>query len=281
MIKITSVLILTFIGYLSVKVRDMKREQRFQTILSLIDEKGHVEVDELVVQLDVSPETVRRDLSTLSEQALLRKVYGGAVKFQTAQETSFTMRTQHMLAEKVSIAEYAAQFVKSGDSLLINGGTTTAVFARKIAQLVKELVVITNSPPIASEFWNRGESHHQIYLLGGDYDGAELDTLGAMVIEQIRQFQTDHAFLTVGTVSVTQGFMDYRVEAARIMRTMAQQARHATVLADSSKLGRASLATSCRLSDVYRIVTDGAPPDDLAQALEKAGTHVFVTQSVG
>jgi DeoR family transcriptional regulator, glycerol-3-phosphate regulon repressor len=261
--------------------RDMKREQRFQAILSLLDEKGHVEVDELADHFDVSPETVRRDLSTLSEQALLRKVHGGAVKFQTAQETSFTMRSQYMLAEKVSIATHAAQFVKSGDSLLINGGTTTAVFARKIAHQVSGLVVITNSPPIANEFWNKGENNHRIYLLGGYYDGAEMDTLGVMVVEQIQQFQADHAFLTVGTVSAKQGFMDYRMEAAQIMRAMMRQARHATVLADSGKLGRAALVTSCSLADIDKIVTDSLPPDDLTHALEKAGTHLYVTQPVG
>jgi DeoR family glycerol-3-phosphate regulon repressor len=259
----------------------MKRDQRLQAILSLLDERGHIEVDELALHFDVSPETVRRDLSTLSEQALLRKVHGGAVKFQTAQETSFTMRTQHNLSEKLSIAEYAAQFVNSGDSLLINGGTTTAVFARKIAPLFNDLVVITNSPLIANEFWNRGEGNHHVYLLGGDYNGAEMDTVGTTVIDQIRQFQTDHAFLTVGTVSTTQGFMDYRMEAAQIIRTMTQQTQDVTVLADSSKLGRAALVTACGLDDAHRVVTDSLPPDDLMQALDKAGIHLCVTQPIG
>lgn len=249
--------------------------------MSLLDERGHVEVEELASHFDVSPETVRRDLSTLSEQALLRKVHGGAVKFQTAQETSFTLRIQDNLPEKTSIATYAAQFVKPGDSLFLNGGSTTAVFARKITQLVDGLVIVTNSPFVANEFWNKGESNHRIYLLGGDYDGAEMDTVGITVIEQIRQFQTDHAFLTVGTVSATQGFMDYRMETAQVINVMAQQASRPTVLADSSKLGRTALVTACGLADVDRIVTDSLPPDDLAQALDRTEARLFVTEPVG
>lgn len=263
------------------KLDGMKRDERLQAILSLLDEKGQVEVDELASYFTVSPETIRRDLSILSEQALLRKVHGGAVKFQTAQETSFTLRTQHNLAEKLSIAEYATQFVNPGDSLFINGGTTTAAFARKVTQVVDHLVVITNSPVVANEFWNKGEHNHQIYLLGGSYDGADMDTVGNAVIEQIRQFHTDHAFLTVGTVSAIQGLMDYRVETAQIIRAMQQQARRTTVLADSSKLGRTALVTACNLDAVHRLVTDNLPPDDLAQALDKAGTRLFVTRRIG
>lgn len=256
-----------------------KRDHRFHTILSLLDEHGHVEVDMLASHLDVSPETIRRDLSVLSEQALLRKVHGGAVKFQTAQETSFTMRTQANLAEKMAIADCAAQFVKAGDSLFINGGTTTAAFARRITQSIDNLVIITNSPFVANEFWNRGESRHQIHLLGGDYDGQEMDTVGPAVIEQIQRFRTDHAFITVGTVSATQGFMDYRMRAAEVIRAMAQQARRATVLADSSKLGQSALVIACGLADVDRLVTDSPPPDDLAEALDKANTRLYVASA--
>jgi DeoR family glycerol-3-phosphate regulon repressor len=259
----------------------MKRDQRFKAILTLLDEKGYVEVEALAQHFDVSPETIRRDLSALSEQAQLRKVHGGAVKFQTAQETSFTMRRQHNLSEKAAIAEYASQFINPGDSLFLNGGTTTAIFASKIAQMFDNLVIITNSTLIANELWQNGKNGNQIFLLGGQYDGNEMDTTGTVVIDQIRKFQADHAILTVGTVSATQGFMDYRLEAGQIMCAMAQQAHQTTVIADSSKLGRAALITSCSLGDVHRVVSDRMPPGDLAEALDRVGTPLYVTDPVG
>jgi DeoR/GlpR family transcriptional regulator of sugar metabolism len=69
----------------------MKREKRFRSILTLLDEQERVNVEDLAAYFDVSPETIRRDLSTMSEQGLLRKIYGGAVKFQSAQENSFAL----------------------------------------------------------------------------------------------------------------------------------------------------------------------------------------------
>src|SRR5262245_53695093 len=103
----------------------MKRETRFKKILTILDEQGRVNVDELAQHFGVSPETVRRDLAAMSEEGMLRKIYGGAVKFQSAQENSFVLRTRQYAAEKTRIAQYATRFVKSGDSLLINSGTTT------------------------------------------------------------------------------------------------------------------------------------------------------------
>lgn len=259
----------------------MKREERLQEILTLLDDQERVEVDTLAEHFDVSAETIRRDLSTLSEHGLLRKVHGGAVKFQTAQENALPSRTFHNLAQKVSIAQYAAQFVDPGDSLFLNSGTTTASFAKELAKLVNDLTVITNSPVIANEFWNKGDSNNQIYLLGGAYIGTEIDTVGSMTLEQIRQFRADHAFLTVGTVSSTQGFMDYRVEAAYVIQTMAQQARRTTILADSSKFEKTALVTTFELRQVHRLVTDSLPPDSLAKGLDAAETRVYVTNPIG
>lgn len=259
----------------------MKRDERLQEILNLLDDQEFIEVDTLAEEFDVSAETIRRDLGTLSEQGLLRKVHGGAVKFQTAQENSLPSRTYHNLAQKISIARYAAQFVNSGDSLFLNSGTTTAVFAKEITKLVDNLIIITNSPVIANELWDKGESNNQIYLLGGAYIGAELDTVGSMTLEQIRQFSADHAFLTVGTVSATQGFMDYRVESAYVIQSMAQQARRTTILADSSKLEKTALVTAFELNHAHRLVTDSLPPDSLSQALDVAGTQLHVTDLVG
>ena len=255
----------------------MKREKRLQAILSLVDEQEHVEVEALAEHFDVSSETIRRDLGTLSEQSLIRKVHGGAVKFQTGQENSLSSRINHNLTQKISIAQYAVQYVKSGDSLFLNSGTTNVIFAKELTKRVDGLIIITNSSIIANEFWNKGEQHHRIYMLGGEYNGREMDIIGSTAIDQIRQHRADHAFLTVGTVSATQGFMDYRIESAHIIRTMAQQARRTTVLADSSKLGQTALVTIFHLAEAYRLITDSLPSDSLSHALDKAETRICVS----
>ncbi|MBA3869511.1 MAG: DeoR/GlpR transcriptional regulator [Anaerolineae bacterium] len=257
----------------------MKREKRFRLILALLDEQGRVNVDDLAIHFNVSAETIRRDLSTMSEQGLLRKVYGGAVKFQSAQENSFTLRTQQYAEQKTSIAQYAVRFVNAGDSLFLNSGTTTTIFARELAKRIDNLFVITNSPQIAHEFWNDGQTNHKIYLLGGYYNGAEVEILGTSVITAIQQFRTDHVFLTVGAVNASQGFMDYRIETAEMNRMMVQQARRTTVLIDSSKLDQTALVSAFALDAVDRVITDIPLSDALANAFNKADIQVHVAEN--
>lgn len=258
----------------------MKRQNRFRTILSLLDERERLNVEDLAAHFNVSPETVRRDLSAMSEQGLLRKVYGGAVKFQSAQENSFALRTKQYAEQKMVIAQYAARFVQQGDSLFVNAGTTTAIFARELVKLVDNLIVITNSPQIAHAFWNNGQSKNSIYLLGGDYNGAETETLGGTVVEQVQRFHVDHAFLTVGSLNAAQGFMDYRMESAEINGAMAKHAQRTTVLIDSSKFDQMALITTCTIDEIDRLVTDSPPSDTLSAALKKAGTQVHLAGSL-
>ena len=129
----------------------MKPEIRFQTILSLLDKNGRVTVDELTTRFGVSAETIRRDLALMSEQGLVRKIYGGAVRLQLAQESSFALRGNQFVEQKQAIARYAVRFVKKGDSLFISAGTTTTIFARTLVQYVERLIIMTNSPAIERE----------------------------------------------------------------------------------------------------------------------------------
>jgi DeoR/GlpR family transcriptional regulator of sugar metabolism len=254
-----------------------KREKRFSRILALLDEQERVDVEELAQFFEVSPETIRRDLSTMYEQGLLRKVHGGAVKFQSAQESPFALRTQQYAAQKTSIAQYAIRFVKPGDSLFINAGTTTTIFARELVKQIDELIIVTNSPQIAHEFYNNGQSRNKIHLIGGTYNGAEIETIGGTVVAEILRFRMDHAFITVGAVNAMMGYMDYRVEAADVTRTMVSRAKRTTVLADSSKLDQIALVSACSLEEVNRLVTDAHPSETLTAALQEAGAQLFIT----
>lgn len=256
----------------------VKRDERLAEILLLLDQHERIEVDHLAEQFAVSPETIRRDLSTLSERGLLRKIHGGAVKFQTAQANAFTLRSHSAQPEKNLIARYATQFIDAGDSLFINAGTTTVIFARHLARVVEGVTVISNSALVANELWNQGVRRNFVYLLGGYFNGEDVETVGAMVIEQLERFRTDQAFLTVSAISGKQGFMDHRVETAAVTRRMVEQAQQVTVLADSGKFDLTALVTSCNFSDVHRLVTDDLPSQAVMEALEEAEVELHIAQ---
>ncbi len=252
----------------------MRREERHTTILESLYNDERVEVEDLADRFGVSQETIRRDLTFLAERGLLRKVHGGAVRFQTAQEDTFTLRSQVHHTAKVDIGKVAASFVHDGDSIFLNAGTTTAVFAEQLGTK-HDLTIITNCARIAETLWNQNQTH-KIYLLGGLYNGTDTETNGSLVLNQIQMFRADHAFVTVGAVSEVGGLMEYRLEAAEIIRAMAQQSRATTIIVDSSKLNRSALIRVGNLSLADRIVSDKIPSESLVQALEEAIVELVV-----
>lgn len=254
----------------------MKRKDRLDNILVLLDERDQLEVDWLANHYEVSPETIRRDLSELSEKGLLRKIHGGAVKLQTAREHSFKLRTHLHYEQKLAIAIKAVQFVQAGDSLLINAGTTTTIFATVLAEIDFPLTVITNSSLVAYELSLTEAQPHDIYLLGGKFRNADYETGGTMVIEQIQQFHVDHAFLTVGAISAKHGIMEYRVDAVQIARAMIGQARMCTVMADDSKLDDTALNKVCDFSSIDNLVTNVEPSTKLKNALDKGNVNLHI-----
>jgi DeoR family glycerol-3-phosphate regulon repressor len=205
---------------------------------------------------------------------LLRKVHGGAMNVQTATESAFEKRVSQHLVAKQAIGRQAAALFEPGDSLFIDAGSTTAVFASELA-LKRGLTVITNSIDVAARLWN-GAGENRVYLLGGQYHGEVSETLGPLALELIGRFQADHAVLTIDTVDPVQGFMDHNVEEATVAQAMIRQARAVTMLADHSKLGRAALIKVCAMEAVARLVTDRAPPEPVRRALEQAGVEIVV-----
>lgn len=258
----------------------MKREERHTRILDLLYQQERVEVDALSEYFDVSVETIRRDLTMLSEQGMLRKVHGGAVLFQTAQEHPFRLRSQVNRAAKESIGAYVTRFLDAGDSLFVSAGTTTVAFAEQAARL-DGLTVITNCATVAHTMWGSGESSHRVFLLGGAYNGIDTETTGALLLNQLRMFQADHAIFTLGAMDATHGMMEYRMEAAEIIRVMIAQSRKKTLIADYSKLDKRALVKIADFTAIDRFVTNRPPSDSLIQALEQAGVELHVTGLVG
>lgn len=258
----------------------MKRQERHTKILERLYHQDSVNVDELSMILDVSLETIRRDLTSLAEQGLLRKVHGGAVRLQTAQEDTFNLRSQVNRGAKQAIGYYATRFIKNGDSLFINAGTTTAIFAEYL-DTKENLTIITNCASVAHTVWQDGSSTHKIFLLGGEYNGIDTETHGSLLIGQLELFQADHTFLTLGAIHNKQGCMEYRVEAAEIIRMMLSQSRQVTALADSTKLDKTALAKICNLNQIDRLITEHPVSDRLQTALERANVEIHIAGAIG
>ena len=202
--------------------------------------------------LQVSESTIRRDLDALAEKGLARRTRGGAVVLSDApQELAFAYRLASYLPEKQAIARLAAGLVEDGETIVLDGGTTTYELARLLVG--RSLQVVTNSVPIAMLFATRVES--ELVMLGGYLYPRTGDAVGQIAINALEHIHANKAF--VGAAGITpEGFFNVSLPIVEVERSILKCADRKIILADSSKFGKRALAHIVNLTDVDMIVTD-------------------------
>lgn len=261
----------------------MRLSARRDAIVEIVDKEKQVTVEDLALKLDASRETIRRDLASLDAEGLIQKYHGGArarppTDRAAISEGRFKTRLSENREAKRAIAKAAADLFADGDTLFIDTGSTTVVFAEELARL-KDLTVITNSTAIAASL-AKAEHRHRIYLIGGEFAPDASETVGALAVEQIKRFNAQHVVLTVGAVQ-TSGILDFDLKEAEIARAMLEQSQTVTVLADHSKFGRAGVFHVAPLGAIDRLVTDSSLPNDIGDALRKAEVDLIVASTAG
>lgn len=245
--------------------------------MELLQTRARLTVAELSRQTGNSQETIRRDLSAMAAQNMLRKFHGGAELMQADEESPFSVRMGENAVQKRSIGRLAATLPEEGSSMFIDTGSTTIAFADELAQR-QRLTVVTNSPAIAARL-ARTRGFSGVFLLGGEYHAEVEEAVGPLCIDQIKRFRTTHAFLTIGALG-PDGIMNFDINEAEVARAMIAQADSVTLLADTSKFKRTALFEVGPLSCATRLVTNAPPPERTARALEAAGVEVLIAPEV-
>ncbi len=258
------------------------QSERQRKILELLVSHNQVYVNELSDFFNVTPETIRRDLSRLEAQHLLKKVHGGAVKVtfntgfdvQLKFEKDFNERIKVAMLEKQAIAKRAVQLIQPGDTVFVDFGSTTLEFARHLSQ-IDDLTVICNAPLIAEIMQvNRTV---EVILLGGHFIAAKLECLGSVTLNNVAQFFADYAIVGAGALHKTRGFMDQDVDEAALAKKMIEHSHKSIVLADGSKIGHYATALVAPWSQVDFLVT--CPRADTWQdALLENYTQVIIAR---
>lgn len=243
-------------------------------IANLIRQHDRVTVNELAEMLHTSRETIRRDLTELARTGKIQKFHGGASLPMATGEGRFHDRMGQNVAEKVQIAAAAAKLVSPGETILIDTGSTTFYFAEKIAD-IPNLTVVTNSTEIA-RVMSAGSSLSKTFLLGGEYNGDNRQTIGSMTISQLRTFRAHHAILTAGALDTRSGVMDYSIEEVLLARAMVEQAEILTLLVDSSKFEQIASFEVCSLAKVTNLVCDKPPSGKMRTALAEENVNMIV-----
>ncbi len=249
-----------------------KPSKRQAAISDLVWQCHRVSVESLAARFATSPETIRRDLTVLARSGQIRKVHGGATLPRIAEEGPFAARLRSQVAAKRLIAKRALPLVSSGDTLFLNTGSTTLLFADQLTGL-DSLTVITNSAEIARVL-SAGNASMEVFLLGGAYQSDNRETYGPIAIEQLGRFRAHRAFLTVGSVEATAGVMDYNSQEAELSRAMIRHAGTATLLVDSSKFGQLAPFTVAGFDRIDSMVCERMPQSPLEQALARQQVEI-------
>jgi DeoR family fructose operon transcriptional repressor len=234
----------------------MYAEERQQAIATLVMQKGRASVSELADAYDVTTETVRRDLAILDRAGLLRRVHGGAVPARALHlvEAGVAERDSTRADHKDAIAAAAVEYVPaSGASVLIDAGTTTARIAAQLPT-DRELVVVTNSVPIAARL--AGVPSVRLQLLGGRVRGLTQAAVGEQALSVLDALRVDVAFMGTNGISLRHGLSTPDGEEAAVKRAMVRAANYVVAAADSSKVGREELVSFAHLDKVDTLITD-------------------------
>lgn len=246
--------------------------ERHQEILSRARGEGRVEVKRLADDLDVTPETVRRDLTSLERLGLLRRVHGGAIPVERlGVEPALADREEQLTGEKERIAKVALDELPDGGSIIIDAGTTTAHLAR-LLPMDRELVVVTHALPIANLLvsW----PHVTLCLLGGVVRPRTLAAVGDWTRTNLVDVFVDVAFLGTNGITATRGLTTPDLGEAAVKRALVAAARRTVVLADHTKFGREDFAHVCDLEAIDTVISDIGLDDEMAQEIEEAGPAV-------
>jgi DeoR family transcriptional regulator of aga operon len=252
--------------------RRRHRADRFGWILRVLAENGSVDVADLAVDLGVSEATVRRDLRALADQRLLERAHGGAV-FQGPAELPVRYRSGQAHAEKVRIAQAAADRVGEGEVVALTGGTTTLEIARCLARR-GEASVVTNALNIAAEL--AVQPNVKLIVTGGVARGVSYELVGPLADSTLGKINIDVAFVGADGVDRDAGLTTRNETEAATNRALIERSRRAIAVADASKLGRVVFAGICPLSSVAELITGGAAEPAQLDRLRTGGLRVSV-----
>jgi DeoR/GlpR family transcriptional regulator of sugar metabolism len=235
----------------------MLTDERRALILDRLATEGRVLAADLGDELNVSIDTVRRDLRELDAVGLLRRVHGGALP-RGGDNAPFASRARRAPEAKASIAQRAAAMVKDGQVVVLDSGTTTLELARALRPDL-QASVITTSPPIALAL-----AEHPgltVTVIGGTLRHQALATVGAATVDALRLIRADLLFLGVCGLHPKIGVTTDDVEERHVKAAMIAGAGEVVAVADHDKLGTAMPVVVAPLSSVTCLVTDAAAPD--------------------
>ena len=250
---------------------------RQKKILEYVEEHGSVQVKELSEYLGVSEATVRRDLDELDSTELLQRTHGGAIQ-NTNKTSTFEMqyseRIELMQDEKKRIAKKAASFIREGDTILLDTGTTCYYLSNELSE-IPNLTIITYDLFIANNMVLHPTS--TMIVTGGiRRQGFSNVLLGDMVEDCIRKMHVDKVFLGADAIDLDFGVSNTNILEASVKRLLLKAGKKVILIADHTKLNDVALVKVCDLTDIDELIMDNSVSEKEINYIKEKIQHIHL-----
>ncbi len=232
----------------------MLANHRRDKIFELLKEDGSAKVLDLAKLFKVTEVTIRQDLEKLEKEGLVLREHGGAyLKDVPEQVKGFALAHQDNIDKKELIASKCLEFIESGDTIILDSGSTTTEIARKLKGM-KHLTVITNALNIALMLG--AEQSIEVIVTGGEFKPPTLSLTGQKAADFFKGLHVQKLFLATAGISLKAGLTYPSISDLVVKKAMIEAAETTYLVADSTKIGKAAFASLGALSLIDYIITD-------------------------
>lgn len=253
------------------KVSRSRKDIRQDRILGELEANPAMRVSQLADELEVSAETIRRDLAELDQLGRINRTYGGAVRSSHFEPALNERMTIHV-PERRAIAQAAMQRYAGADALLLGGGATMLQFARALRMTQQRLTVVTPSYAIANEL--APNPLIDVMMLPGTFEAQEGLVCGPETIRAIARYRAPVTIIGASGLN-EEGISEAMLNVGEVYTAMLQHAAEGVILADHSKFDKRALVLLCGWSRGLTLITDEPPPASLANAIQTNGATLI------
>lgn len=249
-------------------------KERQSRIQSLIQAEGAVTTSGLMELFQVSVETVRRDLLVMEQNGLLTRVHGGAIaNSEMIPFHDLAHRNLEFSAQKQELSRFAMDFVREGDYLAVDAGSTAICFAEALKERFNHLTVVTCSLDVFELLRNHRD--FEVILCGGAYMREENAFVGSLTLRMLDSLHVQKAFIFPSAVSLEFGICGYQPEFQLIQEKLIQISDSVLILADSSKFEKKALLKLDSMRPEYNYLTDSLLPAELKKLYSENQIHIY------
>ncbi len=249
----------------------MLKEERQQTILNEVELHNRILLTDIAETLDVSIDTVRRDVKELDSEQKLRKVHGGAISLGFTTNSARNANI-YALDEKTKIAKKALTLLKDGSVIFIDGGTTCLELARLIPVNL-ELTCFTLSLPVAMEL--SAKPNVTVIFIGGQIAKEAQISIGANTIHNLSEIKVDYSFIGTGYVDSQYGLTEFDWDIVQLKKAVIKAAKKTVLLCISEKLNSQHRYKTCEINAINTMVTEVEPENVLLNSFRSHDVHLL------